>query len=97
VRVSCSLTGQPPRTITLKEWNNLLSLDWAADGKGFFISSNATGQLSTLLSVDLAGNAHSLWQVKNYRATWGIPSRDGKYVAIAAPTTGCNAWMVENF
>jgi len=92
-----SLTGQPPRTITLKEWNNLLSIDWAADGKGFFISSNPTGHLSTLLYVDLAGNAHPLWQLKNFQASWGIPSRDGKYVAIAAPTIECNAWMVENF
>jgi eukaryotic-like serine/threonine-protein kinase len=92
-----SLTGQAPRTITLKDWNNLLSLDWAADGKGFFISSSPTGQISTLLYVDLAGNAHSLWQVKTFQANWGIPSRDGKYVAIAAPTTECNVWMVENF
>jgi eukaryotic-like serine/threonine-protein kinase len=92
-----SLAGQAPRTITLKDWNNLLSLDWAADGKGFFISSSPTGQISTLLYVDLAGNAHSLWQVKTFQANWGIPSRDGKYVAIAAPTTECNVWMVENF
>jgi Tol biopolymer transport system component len=92
-----SLTGQPSRTIALKDWDNLASLDWAADGKGFFISSNPTGHLSTLLYVDLAGNAYSLWQVKNYQATWGIPSHDGKYVAISAPTTECNAWVVENF
>jgi serine/threonine protein kinase len=92
-----SLAGQPPRTITLKDWDNLLSLDWAADGKGFFISSNPAGHLSTLLYVDLAGNAHSLWQVKNYGGTWGIPSHDGKYVAISAPTTECNVWMEENF
>src|ERR1700676_1835165 len=92
-----SLTGQASRTITLKDWNNLLSLDWAADGKGFFISSNPTGHLSALLYVDLAGNAHSLWQVKNFQSTWAIPSHDGKYVAISAPTTECNVWMVENF
>jgi serine/threonine protein kinase len=92
-----SLTGQAPRTITLKDWDNLLSLDWAADGKGFFISSNRAGHLSTLLYVDLAGNAHSLWQVKTYQSTWAIPSHDGKYVAISAPTTECNVWMVENF
>jgi eukaryotic-like serine/threonine-protein kinase len=92
-----SLSGQAQRTIALKDWDNLRSLDWAADGKGFFISSNSTGHLSTLLYVDLAGNAHPLWQLKNFQANWGIPSHDGKYVAIAAPTTECNAWMVENF
>jgi serine/threonine protein kinase len=48
-------------------------------------------------NVELAGNAHPLWQLKNFQANWGIPSHDGQYVAIAAPTTECNAWMVENF
>jgi serine/threonine protein kinase len=92
-----SLAGQPSREITVKDWNNFMSLDWAADGKGFFISSNPTGRLDTVLYVDLAGNATPLWQVKNFQATWAIPSHDGKFVAIPAPTTECNAWMVENF
>jgi eukaryotic-like serine/threonine-protein kinase len=92
-----SLTGQAARTVTVKDWDNLISLDWAADGKGFFISSNPNGHLSTLLYVDLAGNAHSLWQVQNYQATWGVPSHNGKYLAISAPSNECNAWTVENF
>jgi hypothetical protein len=75
----------------------LTSLDWAAEGKGFFVSSNPTGRLSTLLYVDLMGNAHALWQVKNFQATWAIPSRNGKYVAMPAPTVGSNVWMVDNF
>ncbi|HEY2351265.1 MAG TPA: protein kinase [Candidatus Acidoferrum sp.] len=92
-----SLSGQPVREITVKNWNSFTSLDWAADGKGFFVSSNPTGRVSTLLYVDLMGNAHDLWQVKNYQAAWAIPSHDGKYVAIPAPTAGSNIWMVENF
>jgi eukaryotic-like serine/threonine-protein kinase len=92
-----SLTGQAARTVTVKDWDNLISLDWAADGKGFFISSNPNGHLSILLYVDLAGNAHSLWQVQNYQATWGVPSHNGKYLAISAPSNECNAWTVENF
>jgi hypothetical protein len=55
-------------------------MDWAADGKGFFLSSNPTGRLSTLLYMDLSGNARPLWQVKNFQATWAIP----------APTIGSN-------
>jgi serine/threonine protein kinase len=92
-----SLKGQPNREIRVKGWNSFTSLDWAADGKGFFVSSNPNGRLSTLLYVDLMGNAHSLWQVKNFQATWAIPSHNGKYVAIPAPTVGSNAWMAENF
>ncbi len=92
-----SLKGQSAREITVKDWTSFTSLDWAADGKGFFVSSNPTGRLSTLLYVDLMGNAHSLWQVKNFQATWAIPSHNGKYVAIPAPTIGSNVWMVDNF
>jgi serine/threonine protein kinase len=92
-----SIAGQPAREITVKNWNNFMSVDWAADGKGFFISSNPTGRLDTVLYVDLAGNATPLWQVKNFQAAWAIPSHNGKYVAIPAPTTECNVWMVESF
>jgi serine/threonine protein kinase len=92
-----SLSGRPTREVTVKGWNSLTSLDWAAGGKGFFVSSNPTGRLSTLLHVDLMGNAHALWQVKNFQATWAIPSRSGKYVAMPVPTVGSNVWMVDNF
>jgi serine/threonine protein kinase len=92
-----SLSGQPTRDITVKDWNNFKSVDWSADGKGLFVSSNPTGRVSTLLYVDMAGNATPLWRVKNFQATWAIPSRNGKYVAIPAPTTDCNVWMIENF
>src|ERR1700730_3296423 len=82
-----SLSGQPTRQITVKDWNNFMSIDWAADVKGFFVSSNPTGRLATLLYVDLAGNATSLQKMKNFSASWAIPSHNGKLVAIPAPTT----------
>jgi serine/threonine protein kinase len=92
-----SLLGSPARDITVKDWNNFMSVDWAADGKGLFVSSNPTGRVATLLYVDLAGNATTLWQVKNFTAAWAIPSHNGKYVAMPAPTTECNIWMLQNF
>jgi serine/threonine protein kinase len=97
INFQCSRPGRPAREITVRNWNNFMSIDWSADGKGFFISSNPTGRLDTVLYVDLAGNATPLWQVKNFQAAWTIPSHDGKYVAIPAPTTECNVWMVEDF
>jgi eukaryotic-like serine/threonine-protein kinase len=93
-----SPSGRPTREIIVKDWNSFTSLDWAADGKGFFLSSNPTGRLSTLLYVDLMGNAHLLWQAKSFQvSTWAIPSHNGKYVAIPAPTVVSNVWMVDNF
>ena len=92
-----SLAGQPNREIVLKNWSSLSSIDWAADSKGLFVTSNATGWKSSLLYVDLAGNAHELWQVKGAAQSWGIPSRDGKYLAIPAPTISSNVWMAEGY
>jgi Tol biopolymer transport system component len=92
-----SIAGQPTREIVLKNWSSFTSVDWAADSKGLFVTSNPTGWRSSLLYVDPARNAHELWQVKSTDPSWGIPSRDGKYLAIPAPTTSSNVWMVEGF
>jgi eukaryotic-like serine/threonine-protein kinase len=92
-----SLSGAPTREITVKGWNSFTTVDWAADGKGLFVTSSPTGRTSTLLYVDLTGNAHLLWQVNSYLPAWAIPSRNGKYLAIPAPTIESNVWMMENF
>jgi hypothetical protein len=47
--------------------------------------------------VDLSGNVHELWQVKSTSVFWGIPSRDGKYLAIPAQTISSNVWMAEGY
>ena len=92
-----SISGQPTREITVKNWSGLMSVDWASDSKGLFVTSNPTGWSSSILYVDLAGNAHELWRVKSPMQIWTIPSHNGKYVAISAPTIGSNVWMAENF
>jgi serine/threonine protein kinase len=92
-----SLAGQPNREIVLKNWSSFSSIDWAADSKGLFVTSNPTGWKSSLLYVDLAGNAHQLWQVKGATQSWGIASRDGKYLAIPGPTISSNVWMAEGY
>ena len=92
-----SLSGQPTVEIAVKGWNSFSSVDWAYDGKGFFLSSNATGMMSTLLYVDWAGNAHRLWRTMTIPPVWAIPSHDGRYVAMPIPTILGNAWVLENF
>ena len=72
-------------------------MDWVADSKGLFATSNPTGWRSSLLYLDLAGKARELWQVKGSLQSWGIASRDGKYLAMPAPTSSGNVWMVEGF
>jgi hypothetical protein len=49
-----------------------------------------------LLYVDLKGNASALWQTKGYLAR-GVPSPDGRYLAICGALTNSNVWMLEGF
>jgi WD40 repeat protein len=92
-----SLSGEPTRELVVKNWSGFTSLDWAADSKGLFVTSNPAGLRQSLLYVDLAGNAHRIWQVDSIWPSWAVPSRNGKYVAIPAPTVESNVWMAENF
>ncbi len=91
-----SLRGQVPQQIRVKGWNNLLSLNWAADGKGLFVSNGVHGG-AVLLHVDLQGNARVLWKNDGGNWTPGLPSPDGRHLAIQGWTVDGNMWMIENF
>ena len=90
-------SGQLEREVEVEGWAGVNAMDWSADGKGLFVGvfNPATG--ATLLYVDLAGKATSLWNQPGSFRTWGIPSPDGRYLAMLTGTTDSNAWIVENF
>jgi eukaryotic-like serine/threonine-protein kinase len=91
-----SLAGEAPRELQLKGLKSISSLDWSADSKGMFISSNSSGRRVMMLYVDLHGKIRPLRQLDtNQYTSWAIPSRNGKYVAIPAPTVESNVWVAE--
>ena len=93
-----SLTGGADREIILRGWPHVSDLEWASDGKGFYVGSSSP-QGGTLLYADLKGDTHVLWQHKGgaFGAIWGVPSPDGRYLAIRGDATNINAWMLEGF
>ncbi len=103
-----SLVGNSTRAIAVKASPKLYSLDWSADGQGLFVSALADGG-STLLHLDLKGNARTLWYSKGgirqpgdlflsgVLAPRAIPSPDGRYLAIQEQSVSSNIWMMENF
>jgi serine/threonine protein kinase/Tol biopolymer transport system component len=80
----------------IKSRGALDTLDWAADGKGFF-SSNRSSQGAKVLHIDLEGNTQTLWTQEGPSMTCGVPSPDGKHLAIFGTTLESNAWMIEDF
>jgi serine/threonine protein kinase len=91
-----SLSGSSGREITVNGWSRITGLDWSADGKGLYCGT-FSGQGSTLLYVDLAGNARALWQNNGGNQIRGIPSPDGRYLAIYYQMRSSNVWMLEGF
>ena len=92
-----SLSGGSDREITVKGWPNITGLNWSPDGKGLYCGSGSA-QDRTLLYVDLEGNARVLWRYKAAAGKiWGIPSPDGRYLAILGSVANSNVWMLEGF
>jgi len=47
--------------------------------------------------VDLKGNARVLWRFRAGGDPWGVPSPDGRYLAILVSVMNSNVWMLEGF
>lgn len=93
-----SLSGRAPMEIQSKGWHTAKSLDWTADGKALLISSRVQGDVA-LLQVDLQGSARVMWRAPagGDETTVGVPSPDGRHLAILGWSENGNIWMMENF
>jgi serine/threonine protein kinase len=90
------LGGGQARTVTVKGYTNLNSLDWAPDSKSVFVGTWGPSG-ATLLHFDLNGNVQPIWHQPQPNQTWGIPSPDGHHLAIFGVSADANVWMIENF
>jgi eukaryotic-like serine/threonine-protein kinase len=96
------LDGRPKEEIAPKNFTFGDALDWAADGKGLFVDS-PTAKGTALSYLDLHGNTHVVWEettsvgARGIETPWGIPSRDGKHLAINGIYASSNVWLLENF
>ncbi|HEY6128205.1 MAG TPA: winged helix-turn-helix domain-containing protein [Candidatus Acidoferrum sp.] len=92
-----SLTGGPERVIPIRESAAVVAIDWAADGKSFWASTQLPGGIQALANIDLQGNLKPILQDNKPYMGWAIPSRDGKHLAMWQSTGGSNAWMLDGF
>jgi serine/threonine protein kinase/Tol biopolymer transport system component len=94
------LAGGKVREVNVRGWHGLMYPFWAADGEGLFVSASA-GLGATLLYADLEGRGQVIWQQRRspFYSMWagGIPSPDGRYLAVSAFTSDSNVWLLENY
>jgi hypothetical protein len=89
--------GVPQGQVNAAGATMLNSLDYAADGKGFFTSDYSTDLGARLLYVSLSGATTVLWNNRASVRTWGVPSPDGKWVAMLVATQESNVWVLDGF
>ncbi len=69
---------------------------WSSDGRGLFFVRWEKG-VSKLVHIDLRGTTKVLWNNNEGMWPWGIPSPDGRHLAIQGSTKSANIWMMEDF
>jgi serine/threonine protein kinase/Tol biopolymer transport system component len=90
------LHGATEGEITVSGAQDLESLDWSADGTGFF-SGDVQPDSNRLLHIDGQGASQVLWtQQSSLGVVSACASPDGRYLATIKANRNSNVWMVEN-
>jgi predicted Ser/Thr protein kinase len=93
-----SLRDGRVRIFKIGGYNFLNSVNWTHDSRGFFTVGFAQNGLENLLHVDLNGHLQPVWQEPDYPfTTWGVPSPDGRHIAIVGGRHESNVWMIDDF
>ncbi|HKD04408.1 MAG TPA: hypothetical protein VKB79_00785 [Bryobacteraceae bacterium] len=88
------LDGSRPTEITVRGWTRHQGLDWSADGNGFYLGTEMAGGAALLFS-DLKGRTNLLWQQPNAAHASGIPSADGRHLALVGWKEQRNVWLAK--
>jgi len=78
-------------------WGAYRSVAWAAEGKGFFLTTSSTESFN-LIHVTLMGKGQVLLNSARRQPMYlPLPSPNGKYLAFQAITVDSNVWLLEHF
>ena len=91
-----SLRGEPTLEFQVKDAPSLMNSLWAADGKALFVGAEESGGYA-LWRIGLDGKAQPVIANHTPDAILGLPSPDGRNLAVMAVTNNQNVWMMENF
>jgi Tol biopolymer transport system component/DNA-binding winged helix-turn-helix (wHTH) protein len=98
------LAGGSARFIPISDWIANCGLDWAADSKSVWVAGNMERTFSArerfrILNVDLNGKARMMLELNDQgiRIGPGVPSPDGRYLALFGATYNSNVWLLDGF
>lgn len=88
--------GANTKEISVPGLDTLDSVSWTHNGKGLLVSGRIPGS-SVLLRIDIHGSSSLIWKQDGGLGTYGIPSPDGRHLALLGWTLNSNIWEMENF
>jgi Tol biopolymer transport system component len=90
------LSKQRTVLIPSEQLHEKQEVSWAADGHSLFVTHGVKGG-SELVHLDFQGQFRSLWKNSGGYPPRGLPSPDGRHLAIRSSSESSNMWMMENF
>ena len=90
-----SMKGEVLQEIKIPTWDDSGPIRWAPDSKSLYVPVGAP-EGAALLHVHLRGGVHVL-RTNGGPITSGLPSPDGRHIAIGSSVRTENVWMMENF
>jgi serine/threonine protein kinase len=91
-----SLRDQTAREFQVKDASWIINPRWAPDGEALFVGAETAGRY-VLLRIDVNGRAQPVIANPESDVRLGLPSPDGRNLAIMSVTESQNVWMMENF
>jgi serine/threonine protein kinase/Tol biopolymer transport system component len=91
-----SSKGRVLQEIKIPEWSNSGPIAWSTNGTAVFVPV-LDPEGAKLLNVSLRGDVHTLRVNRGGNYTAGVPSPDGRHLAIESTADNRNIWMMENF
>jgi serine/threonine protein kinase/Tol biopolymer transport system component len=86
-----------PYDVIVNGWTDLYVINWAHEGKGWYVSNLAIRSTGSFLYVDPDGNASVLNAPESFVPIWATASPDGRHLAFSSYAGITNAWLIEGF
>jgi eukaryotic-like serine/threonine-protein kinase len=77
--------------------SGFFSVNWAADGRGWYVANPSVLGDARFFFVDPKGQATALKSPATVDPPWGVPSPDGRHLAFMNSAMYRNVWLIENF
>jgi hypothetical protein len=91
-----SIDGTLEKDLDIQPWTSLFGVDFAHDSKSLFVPSVSNSGVS-LVHVELTGRTDLLFfNAGAQHPGYGIPSPDGRHIAIRGSTVDRNVWVVQD-